>query len=128
MIKVAKKEMLVAASVAGLLATIGIAWMIQNFDDLTGASPKQAVHSKRSQGGSEIKRRGDKLQPGETINLNTAQIADLQQVPYIGKALAEKIVDQRERYGRYKSVDELLDIQGIKEKQFDRIKEYLTVE
>jgi comEA protein len=68
-----------------------------------------------------------KKPPTHPININTAQSAELQQVPGIGPATAEKILQTRKSYGAFKTVDDLLSIRGIGPKRLDKMRKYLTV-
>lgn len=67
-----------------------------------------------------------KKPPAEPVNLNTATSAELQQVPGIGPATAEKILKMRKSYGRFKSVNDLLAIRGIGPKRLAKMRKYLT--
>ena len=58
---------------------------------------------------------GRKKQPAKPINLNTATSEELQLVPGIGPATADKILQMRKSYGGFKSVDDLLAIRGLGE-------------
>ena len=68
-----------------------------------------------------------KKPPAHPINLNTANVTDLQQVPGIGPSTAQKILDTRKSYGAFKSVDDLLAIKGIGPKKLEKMRKYLTV-
>ncbi|GAC1619222.1 MAG: hypothetical protein NVS9B13_08310 [Candidatus Acidiferrum sp.] len=68
-----------------------------------------------------------KKPPLHPINLNTANSAELQQVPGIGPATAAKILRMRKSYGAFKSVDDLLAVRGIGRKRLDKMRKYLTV-
>src|SRR6266581_253877 len=70
---------------------------------------------------------GKKKPPLKPVNLNTATSEELQQVPGIGPATAEKILQMRKSYGAFKSVDDLLAIRGIGKKRLDKMRKYLTV-
>lgn len=69
-----------------------------------------------------------KKPPAHPINLNTANAAELEEVPGIGPATAQKILDTRKSYGAFKSVDDLLSIKGIGQKRLAKMRPYLTVE
>ena len=68
-----------------------------------------------------------KKPPLHPINLNTATAAQLQEVPGIGPATADKILKMRKSYGPFKSVDDLRAIKGIGPKRLDKMRKYLTV-
>ena len=68
-----------------------------------------------------------KKPPLKPVNINTANSEELQQVPGIGPATAEKILQMRKSYGAFKSVDDLLAIRGLGEKRLDKMRKYLTV-
>ena len=68
-----------------------------------------------------------KKPPLKPVNINTANSEELQQVPGIGPATAEKILQMRKSYGTFKSVDDLLAIKGIGKKRLEKMRKYLTV-
>jgi competence ComEA-like helix-hairpin-helix protein len=68
-----------------------------------------------------------KKPPLKPININTANSEELQQVPGIGPATADKILQMRKSYGAFKSVDDLLSIRGIGKKRLEKMRKYLTV-
>ncbi len=68
-----------------------------------------------------------KKPPLRPVNINTANAEELQLVPGIGPATAEKILQMRKSYGAFKSVDDLVAIRGIGKKRLDKMRKYLTV-
>jgi competence ComEA-like helix-hairpin-helix protein len=70
---------------------------------------------------------GKKKPPLKPVNINTATSEELQQVPGIGPATAEKILQMRKSYGAFKSVDDLLAIRGLGPKRLEKMRKYLTV-
>jgi competence protein ComEA len=67
-----------------------------------------------------------KKPPLRPININTANAEELQLVPGIGPATADKMLQMRKSYGAFKSVDDLLAIKGIGKKRLDKMRKYLT--
>jgi competence protein ComEA len=65
-------------------------------------------------------------EPG-MVNINVATAAELDALPGIGPVLAERIVDRREMIGRYASVDDLVEVQGISERMLDAIRPLTSV-
>lgn len=62
------------------------------------------------------------------VNLNTASLYELEKLPGIGEALAARIIEHREKYGRFRRVEHLLLVRGISERRFRAISAHLTVE
>lgn len=78
----------------------------------------------------EISVRGKKnikLDPG-SINLNTADLQSLTQLPGIGIKTAEKIIEYRKNNGDFSSVEQIMQVKGIGEKKYLKIKEYIVTE
>jgi comEA protein len=69
---------------------------------------------------------GKKKPPAKPVDLNTATSEELQQVPGIGPATAEKILQMRKSYGAFKSVDDLLAIRGLGPKRLEKMRKYLV--
>ena len=64
---------------------------------------------------------------GKTVNVNTATVAEFQLLPRIGPAVAARIVDQREKSGPFKSLDDLLLVRGIGEATYEQLKPFLAL-
>ena len=62
------------------------------------------------------------------LNINTATIPELDELPGIGPVLAQRIVDYRTTYGGYKAVEELLKVNGIGDAKLMEIIDLITVE
>lgn len=61
------------------------------------------------------------------VDLNTASIAELNEISGIGTAKAQAIIEYREKNGPFNSVDDLLNVKGIGDKLLARIRPQLTV-
>jgi competence ComEA-like helix-hairpin-helix protein len=68
-----------------------------------------------------------KKAPDHPIDLNAANIKELEELPGVGSTTAQAIIDFREKSGRFKRVEDLLVIRGISEAKLQRMRPYLTV-
>lgn len=63
-----------------------------------------------------------------TVNLNTANAKELERIPHVGPRLAAKIVEHRERFGLFRKVEHLLIIEGVSEKRFHAMRQFITID
>ena len=61
------------------------------------------------------------------LNLNTATVSQLETLPGIGKSTAERILEYREKSGGFKKAEDLMNVRGIGEKSFLKLKPLVTV-
>ena len=61
------------------------------------------------------------------ININTAKQAELEKLPGIGESIASKIIDYRNKNGKFSSIEELKNVSGIGESKYNNIKNYVYV-
>jgi competence protein ComEA len=93
---------------------------------LVGAHP----HAQTSQSKPEGRPRGASQPAGQSaavVNLNTATVKELEALPGIGTKTAERIIDYRTKKGPFKKIEELMNVQGIGEKSFLKLRAQLTV-
>jgi competence protein ComEA len=65
--------------------------------------------------------------PMPVVNLNTATQAELEALPGVGARVAARIIDYRKEKGPFKKIEELMNVQGIGEKSFLKLRPQLTV-
>jgi competence protein ComEA len=65
-------------------------------------------------------------QPGGIVNLNLASAAELETLPGIGEVTAGRIIDYREANGPFRSVDDLVHVQGISMKTINALRDLVT--
>jgi len=61
------------------------------------------------------------------VNINYADKGMLMTLPGIGESRAEAIIAYREKNGRFNDISEIMNVSGIKEAAFEKIKEYITI-
>lgn len=62
------------------------------------------------------------------ININIADSNELQKLTGVGPSTADKILDYREQYGFFKKIEDLMNVSGIGEKTFQKLKDKICVE
>jgi competence protein ComEA len=70
---------------------------------------------------------GGAAAPAGPLDLNLATAADLEALPGIGPATAKAILDARERIGRFRSVDDLLEVRGIGPAKLEALRDLVVV-
>lgn len=63
----------------------------------------------------------------DRVNINTATLEELMTLSGIGESKAELIVSYREEHGAFQAIENLMDIPGIKEGVFNKIKDRIKV-
>lgn len=61
------------------------------------------------------------------VNINTASREELMTLPGVGESKADSILSYREENGGFQTIEEIMQISGIKEGLFNKIKDYITV-
>ncbi|UCC90054.1 MAG: helix-hairpin-helix domain-containing protein [Anaerolineales bacterium] len=67
------------------------------------------------------------LAPSHKININTATAAELDTLPGIGPAFAQRIIDYRDANGPFQSIEEIILVSGIGNATYDKIKDLITL-
>ncbi|MFD1548392.1 helix-hairpin-helix domain-containing protein [Levilactobacillus fuyuanensis] len=88
----------------------------------TGSKETTAAKTASQSGSGGAKSSG----PTAVINLNTATVADLQQLTGIGEKKAQKIVDYRTAHGSFQTVKDLTQVPGFGEKTVANLQDQLT--
>ncbi len=65
---------------------------------------------------------------GGLVNLNTADAGRLKTLPGIGESRASDILSYREKNGAFRSVEEIMQVPGIKESIYEKIRDMITVD
>jgi comEA protein len=87
--------------------------------------PAAGESSRGRAGARHGRRRSAPPPPASAVDLNAAGADELAPVPGIGRAVAQRIVELRDREGNFTSIDELLDVAGMTQARLERARPYL---
>lgn len=68
-----------------------------------------------------------KSKKDEKININTADQIELEEIPGVGESTAQKIIEYRETNGKFKTIEDIKNVNGIGESKFENMKEKICV-
>lgn len=61
------------------------------------------------------------------VNINTAEVSELDTLPGIGETYANRIIEYRNNNGAFKNIEDIKNVSGIGEKRYEAIKDLITV-
>jgi len=70
---------------------------------------------------------GKSASTGRKVNLNKAGAEELMTLTGIGKSRAEAIIQYRQEVGAFRSIEDIMNVSGIKESAFEKIRDDITV-
>lgn len=98
-----------------------------NFFFVPDLSAPTIIYVDKNSGDNEDSVEGEVFE-GQCVNINTADVEEISDVlPGVGKVTAERIIEYRESNGLFKSIEDLMQVKGIGEKSFDKIKNLICV-
>ena len=68
------------------------------------------------------------IESSSLVKINTAPAQELENLPGIGKVIAERIVAHREKYGPFRRAEHLMMVRGISDRKFREIRSLITAE
>lgn len=80
-----------------------------------------------AQGQGTASGQGAKESKVSRVNINTASREELMSLRGIGESRAEDIIRYREKYGGFQSIEDIMNVSGIKDAAFEKIKDSITV-
>ena len=107
---------------------LNLARKIEDGEQITVWTREEAKELLKAQ--APIQHAGDKTMPDSgsgKVNLNTAGKDELMTLSGIGESRAEAIIAYREAHGPFRAVEEIMNIEGIKEKMFEKIRGSIEV-
>jgi competence ComEA-like helix-hairpin-helix protein len=62
------------------------------------------------------------------VNINIATVEELEKLPLVGREMARKIIEYREKYGAFRRAENLILVRGMSDKKFREIRSLVKVE
>lgn len=93
-----------------------------------GQVPQTVLSGEGGETSPETSPSGNGSDGGAKVNLNTADKEELMTLTGIGETRAEAILDYREENGGFRSAEDLMQVEGIKEKTYEKLKDQITVD
>lgn len=119
------KQLLLATLSAVILVGSGIALGIGIAETQRGVPPSELLGIRRSNPATSGEPARAKLP--DKVNINIANMQELELLPGVSSAKAQAIVDYRTKHGPFKTADEIQNVFGIGPKIFERLKELIIV-
>jgi competence protein ComEA len=118
-----------AVSVAADVPTLSGEEYIPSSVPSSGGSTSAALSAMGGQAAAPAAQAGKKsATAGGKININTATAQQLSDgLDGVGEVMAKRIVEYREANGKFKSIEDIKNVQGIGDKTFAKLKDHITV-
>ena len=94
---------------------------------ILGIAVSAAAASAQSKSTTQKAATGATATAAAPVNLNTATAEQLATIPGVGPKMAERIIDYRQKNGGFKKVEDLMNVSGVGEKSFLKMKPLITV-
>ena len=82
-------------------------------------------YGENTNGSSNVNSKKD--ESNKKVNINTANKEELDTLPGIGEATAGKIIDYRNKNGKFKTKEEIKEVSGIGDSKYERIKDLIEI-
>lgn len=120
-------DALIAAG--GLAAAADRDWVTTKLNkaELLKDGEKIVIPTKTLEKGAEPSVKAISKPESNLININTAEVSELDKLNGIGPAMAQRIVDYREKNGGFKNLEEIKLVSGIGDKLYEKIKDNISL-
>lgn len=61
------------------------------------------------------------------VNINTAKLEELQDIPGVGPSIAQAIIDYRDENGKFKTIEDIKNVSGVGDSKYKKMEEYIKV-
>src|SRR5437879_1158920 len=87
--------------------------------------PQSTANDRRTLASAQTNSANPQAVNPNRININTGSAAELEKLPGIGRALAERIVEHREKYGAFRRPEHLIMVRGISDRRYRALRDLI---
>ena len=111
------------------LSQVNLAYVLQDGQKIyiPNKNEKISAYTSENMGDNIEQNNTTTKKEGAKVNINTAGVEELDQLPGIGPAIAQRIIDYRNEHGEFKKVEDIQEVKGIGDAKFSEIKDSITV-
>lgn len=111
------------------LSQVNLAYVLQDGQKIyiPNKNEKISAYTSENMGENIEQNNTTTKKKGAKVNINTAGVEELDQLPGIGPAIAQRIIDYRKEHGEFKKVEDVQEVKGIGDAKFSEIKDSITV-
>jgi competence protein ComEA len=119
------------AAAGGVTAQADVARIAKELNRADKLKPNQKVYippvGAPAAGGADGGDPASTAEPNAKVNLNTAGLAELDSLPGVGPAIAQRIIDYREANGAFESPEELKEVPGIGDATYEKLASRISI-
>ena len=112
------------------ISNINLAYVVEDGTKIRIPSTddeKQEEYITQSIGEGIIMQEENNNSRSRIVNINTANETELEELPGIGASIAGRIIEYRNKNGKFKSIEDIKNVTGIGDSKFEKIKDLIKV-
>lgn len=90
-------------------------------------TPSSEIKQEQNQSSGNVADSEKSAEQTKRVNINTAGLVELQNIPGVGEKKAQTIIDYRNKHGAFKKVQDLTKVKGIGTKSFQKMKPFIEI-